>query len=63
MSEHELPKIGAPATRALKTHGVHSLEQAAVLGEQALQGLHGVGPKAILILREAAEELGIELAE
>lgn len=63
MSEHELPKIGAPATRALRTHGVHSLEQAAVLGEQALLGMHGVGPKAIRILREAVEELGLELAE
>lgn len=63
MSEHALPKIGAPATRALTAHGIHSLEQAAVLGEEALLAMHGVGPKAIRILKEAAQEFGLELAE
>lgn len=63
MSEHELPIIGAPATRALASDGVGSLEQAAALGETALLAMHGVGPKAIRILREAMREIGLELAE
>ncbi|MFF5792631.1 DNA-binding protein [Paeniglutamicibacter sp. NPDC012692] len=63
MSDHELPKIGAPATRALNAHGITTLEQAAALGEKALQALHGVGPKAIRILREALGEVGSELAD
>lgn len=63
MSEHALPKIGAPATRALNAHGIQSLEQAAVLGEKALLAMHGVGPKAIRILKEAAQEIGLKQAE
>lgn len=55
--------IGAPATRALASDGVGSLEQAAALGETALLAMHGVGPKAIRILREAMREIGLELAE
>jgi len=63
MSDHELPKIGAPATRALNAHGITTLEQAAAPGEKALLAMHGVGPKAIRILREALREIGSELAD
>lgn len=63
MSEQELPKIGAPAARALAAHGVSTLEQVAALGESALLEMHGVGPKALGILRVALRELGLELAE
>ncbi|MGL3807492.1 DNA-binding protein [Paeniglutamicibacter sp. R2-26] len=63
MSEHELPKTSAPASRALKAHGITTLEQAAARGEKALLAMHGVGPKAVGILREALAELGAELAD
>ncbi|GAA1499199.1 DNA-binding protein [Paeniglutamicibacter kerguelensis] len=63
MSDHELPKIGAPATGALKADGITTLEQAAARGEKELLAMHGVGPKAIRILREALQENGSELAE
>lgn len=62
MNGHDLPKIGAPATRALNHHGITTLEQAAVRGERALLAMHGVGPKAIGILREELHKLGLELA-
>ena len=63
MSEHPLPRIGAPATRALNGQGITSLEQAVALGKQELLALHGVGPKAIRILSEAAQEHGLQLAD
>ncbi|PQZ90321.1 DNA-binding protein [Arthrobacter sp. MYb227] len=63
MNEHELPRIGAPATRALAARGIQSLEQAAALGEKVLLGMHGVGPKAISILRETAKEIDVELGD
>ncbi|MGO2052821.1 DNA-binding protein [Arthrobacter sp. MYb211] len=59
--ETELPAIGAPATRALLSAGITSLEQAGETGEKALLRLHGVGPKALRILREALDKQGLEL--
>jgi hypothetical protein len=47
--------IGAPATRALLAEGYTSLEQLTRVRESDLARLHGVGPKAIRILREALE--------
>ena len=48
-----LPKIGAPATRALASIGVDSLEQVAGRDSAELLALHGFGPKAIRILADA----------
>jgi predicted flap endonuclease-1-like 5' DNA nuclease len=55
----DLPKIGAPAIRALAEIGVTTVEQLADLTEKELLALHGVGPKAIRILRPAMAELGV----
>jgi predicted flap endonuclease-1-like 5' DNA nuclease len=49
------PKIGAPATRALNNAGYTHLEQLANVSEAELLKLHGMGPKAIRILRETLE--------
>ncbi|UOR02321.1 DUF1801 domain-containing protein [Leucobacter allii] len=49
----ELPSIGAPATRALVGIGVTRLSQLAGRTERELLALHGFGPKALRILREA----------
>lgn len=48
-----LPSIGKPTTRALALKSVTTLEPVAKWSEKDLNALHGVGPKAIRILREA----------
>ena len=59
----ELPRgIGQPATRALNGEGITSLEQAAAHTEAQLLALHGVGPKAIRVLREAFAEHNLDFA-
>lgn len=50
----DLPKaIGGPATRALAGAGITTLAQVAELTDAELLAMHGVGPKAVRILREA----------
>jgi len=50
----DLPRaIGRPATRALAAAGITSLDELARLSETELASLHGVGPKAVAILRDA----------
>lgn len=58
-----LPKVGKPAGRALQSAGYHTLEQLNGASEAALLKLHGVGPKAIRILREAMEARGFQMAD
>jgi predicted flap endonuclease-1-like 5' DNA nuclease len=53
-----LPKIGNPATNALAVVGVTTLEQVTEWREKDMLKLHGVGPKAIRILKEALAEKG-----
>jgi len=53
-----LPRIGAPATRALRTEGIWTLEQVRDRSEGELAALHGVGPIALRFLREALDERG-----
>lgn len=55
----ELPKLSAPANRALEEAGYHRLEQFSEVTEEELLKLHGVGPKAIRMLREFLEEKGL----
>jgi predicted flap endonuclease-1-like 5' DNA nuclease len=45
--------IGRPALRALLSVGISTLEDVARSSDEELAALHGVGPKAISILREA----------
>ncbi|MBG6104381.1 MULTISPECIES: DNA-binding protein [Micromonospora] len=56
-----LPKIGAPATRALHGAGYTVLRQLAGVPRGDLAKLHGMGPKAIGILQAALEEHGLGL--
>jgi len=57
-----LPRIGRPATRALELIGVTTLEAAAERSEVELLALHGVGPKAVRILKAELEARGLEFA-
>ena len=58
MSDTDLPKIGAPATRALTAIGITRLEQVADRRESELLALHGFGPRALRILNEALAARG-----
>jgi predicted flap endonuclease-1-like 5' DNA nuclease len=51
-----LPPIGAPAARALAEAGVFTVEDAEEAGLDQLATLHGVGPKAIRLLRAELEK-------
>ncbi|HSU07633.1 MAG TPA: hypothetical protein VLK57_00380 [Pseudonocardia sp.] len=55
-----LPKIGAPATRALTAAGLTTLEAVAGVPEQELAAMHGVGPIALKTLRAALAEHGLD---
>ena len=57
----DLPKIGAPATRALQSIGIARLEQLTKVTEAELLQLHGFGPKALRILQETLKANGLAL--
>jgi len=53
----DLPRsIGSPATRALAGAGLTTLARVAALSDAELLALHGVGPKAVRLLRAAAQD-------
>lgn len=55
----DFPKIGAPATRALEAAGYTTLKQLTKVTEAELAQLHGMGPKALGILRETLKAQGL----
>lgn len=55
--------LSAPARRALGGAGYVRLEQLARVSEAELKKLHGMGPKAIDLLRAALEEKGLSFAD
>jgi predicted flap endonuclease-1-like 5' DNA nuclease len=58
----DLPRgIGRPATRALHAAGYARLDELAGVPVADLLALHGVGPTAIRVLREALVERGSDL--
>jgi len=53
----EIPhRVGAPARRAFDAAGYKTLEELLAADEDDLLALHGVGPRAIRILREEAQD-------
>jgi predicted flap endonuclease-1-like 5' DNA nuclease len=61
--EGDLPRtIGAPATRALAAIGVTTLDQLTQVREVDLRKLHGMGPKALGLLRDALGAQGLAFA-
>ncbi|MCW2578689.1 MAG: hypothetical protein JWR82_290 [Blastococcus sp.] len=54
-----LPRIGAPATRALTEAGYTDLDQLAGVPEAELSRLHGMGPQALRLVRAALQERGL----
>lgn len=54
--------IGNPATNALVAAGYTRLAQLTKVSEAEILALHGVGPKAIRVLREVLAERGLSFA-
>jgi uncharacterized protein YdhG (YjbR/CyaY superfamily) len=59
----DFPNIGSPATRALEAEGYTQLKQLTKLSEAELLQMHGVGPKAVRILKETMEANGLSFKE
>ncbi|ODG92372.1 MULTISPECIES: DNA-binding protein [Bacillaceae] len=60
MSENSLPNgLAKPAIRALTSEGYLQLEQFTQLSEAEVLKLHGMGPKAIMTIKNALEENGL----
>ena len=62
LASSPLPRIGAPATRALERAGVTRLDQLTGWSRSQLLATHGVGPKAVALLEQALSAHGIALA-
>lgn len=63
MAALNFPKIGAPALRALEAAGYANLKQLTKVTEEELAQLHGMGPKALEILREALKAEGLSFKQ
>lgn len=55
-------EIAQPALRALAGAGYLHLEQLSSVSEDEIQQLHGVGPKAVRLLRQALAAHGLSFA-
>lgn len=63
-SNHDFPpRMPKPALRALEGAGYTRLDQLTAVTEAELLKLHGMGPKAIGLLREALAARGLSFAE
>lgn len=56
----EIPKLAAPAMRALESINVQSLEDLSQHKEDEISKLHGMGPNAMGKLKAAMDIIGLE---
>ena len=56
------PGLSRPAQRALTNAGYRRLDQLTRVSQAEVEGLHGVGPKALALLRRALVANGLSLA-
>lgn len=54
-----LPRVAAPATRALRGAGIHALEDLHGRSRDGVAALHGMGPRALGALDEALAAAGL----
>jgi len=59
----DLPKLASPARRALQSAGFTSLKQLTQVTEEELLQLHGMGPNALGVLREALKASELSFRE
>ena len=55
----DIPNIGAPATRAVAKLGITKLRGFTRCSKSELLALHGIGPKAISIVKKALKIRGL----
>jgi DNA-directed RNA polymerase alpha subunit len=55
------PTMGKVAPRELVANGIHTLEQTTRYTEQELLSIHGVGPKAVRIIKEELAKKNLHL--
>jgi DNA repair protein RadC len=60
--ESDLPKLAQPAHRALAAVGIQRLEQLTKFSEAEIKQLHGIGPNALIQLRQALHAKGLSFA-
>jgi hypothetical protein len=60
--ENDLPKLAAPARRALAGAGIQRLEQLTKFSEAEIKQLHGMGPNALAKLGQALHAKGLSFA-
>jgi len=58
-----LPKLAAPAQRALAAANIQRLDQLTHFTEAEIKQLHGIGPNALETLRRALAEHGLAFAD
>ena len=59
----DLPKLSAPAQRALAGAGIQNLQQLAKFSEAQIKKLHGIGPNALEEMRKALKAKGLSFAK
>lgn len=59
----DLPKLSAPAQRALAGVGIQSLQQLTKFSEKEIKELHGIGPNAMIELRKALKKKGLSFRQ
>jgi hypothetical protein len=61
--QNDLPKLAAPASRALTSAGITNLKDLTKVSEDELMQLHGMGKNALGTLREALKARGLSFRE
>ncbi len=61
--QSELPKLAAPAQRALAGAGIRNLNDLTKFSEAQIKTLHGIGPNALKELQRAMKANGISFAK
>jgi len=59
-SKSDLPKLAAPAQRALAGAGIQNLKQLTKFSEAEIKKLHGIGPNALKQLQAALKANGLQ---
>lgn len=59
----EFPSIGAPAFRAIDNADIKTLHDITNYSEKELLSLHGFGPKALTILKDALNKKGLSFTK
>ena len=60
---NDLPKLAAPAQRALASVGIEKLEDCAKFTEDEIMHLHGMGPNAMRQIRQALSAKQLSFAK